>query len=231
MYLLNTPITIEWELLATATPPALSALDLIIIDPLGNQTYLDAPIDAGDYTAPTALLNGTVNYIITPQYEGFWRIRLVTGTSDDYTILSKVEMQVFDSTITTAPYSSQTGEPTPYDINYYLQGYIVSGEVYGSFVASRSVSIDGSHSDHKAVAEESPEFDETVLLILHNGTQIGTITFPVASLTGTIVMNSQLVAIGDRLQIKVGPGTADARIRDISINLVGCCTVVPCTVF
>ncbi len=231
MYLLNADTTIEWVILPTPdVPPAYGDLDLLIIYPNGTVAYVDSPIPIGDYTPPDAVNPGSVTYQITPSLEGLYRIRLVVGTSTDYQILSKVEMFVFDNTTVTSPYSDEIGRPAPYDINFYLQGYIVPSEIYGTFVASRTIAIDTNSPGAQAIAEEGPEFFITTLNILHNESQIGTIVFGIDEVIGTITINSQLISPGDKLQIQVDSGVVDGRLRDIAINLVGCCTVVPCTV-
>ncbi len=230
MYLLNAPTTLEWDLSETSSPPALGDLDLLFIDPTGIVTYVTAPFQAGNYTPPTSETPGNITYEFSPNLEGFWRIRLVTGDSNSYQILSKVEMFVFDNTTTTSPYTDEIGRPAPYDINFYLQGFVVPNEIYGTFVASRTISIDTNAPGSRAICETTGEFFDTQFLILHNGTQIGTIDFAKESNDGVIAINPQLISIGDKLQIKVGAGVADERLSDIAINLVGCCTVVPCTV-
>lgn len=96
MYLLGKEVTIEWEILATDNPPALGDLDFITISPVGLKTYTEAPVDSEDYLPPTSTENGLITQKFTPESEGLWRIHLVTGTEDDYQILSKVEMQVFE---------------------------------------------------------------------------------------------------------------------------------------
>lgn len=230
MYLLGKATTIEWEILATVSPPTLQELDLLVIDPFGNTEYSSSAIAPEDYTPPTADTNGVVKYVITPSSEGFWRIRLVTGTPSQHEILSKVEMYVFDNTTVTSPYSDDIGKPTPYDINYYLQGYVVAGELFGSFVASRSISLAADAPGSRAICEDTAEFFDLTLLIKKNGIEVGNIVFPAESYQGTISLDPTLIAPGDKLQIFVGVGIADERIKDIAINLVGCCTIVPCTV-
>lgn len=230
MYLLSQEVTLEWELSPTETPPGLGDLDLVIIDPNGAQQYVQAPILSENYTAPTDTLPGNVTYLFTPNLEGFWRIRLVTGTSTDYQILSKMEMFVFDNTEVTSPFSDDIGRPTPYDINYYLQGFVVPGEIYGSFVASRSISLAEDVPGSVAICETSGDFFNTEFDIMHNGSVVGSVVFTPGSLVGTVTCNSLLMVAGDKLQIRVSNTTDDA-ISDIAINIVGCCTVVPCTVF
>jgi len=230
MYLLNNATTIEWEILATVSPPDLADLDLLVIDPNGITEYKESPIDIANYIPPTETTTGKVTYVITPQLEGFWRIRLVRGTSSQYQIMSKVEMYVFDNTTVTSPYSEDIGKPTPYDINYYLQGYVVPNELYGTFVASRTISIAENSPGAKAICEDTAEFFITTFNILHNGSQIGSIVFGIEAYSGVITISPVVISAGDKLQIQVATGTADARIKDIAINLVGCCTIVPCTV-
>lgn len=230
MYLLSREVTLEWELLKTTNPPALGALDLIYINPLGEERYVVAPLLPQNYVPPTSTTPGNTSTTFTPHLEGFWRIRLVTGTADNYVILSKMEMFVFDSTTVTSPFSDDIGRPAPYDINFYLQGFMVSGEIYGSFAASRSISLDENVPGSIAICEVPSKFFQTELDIVHNGTIIGSITFPPNALFGTIVCQPVLMSIGDKLQIKV-TGALDEYINDVAINIVGCCTVVPCSVF
>lgn len=230
MYLLSQEVTLEWQLLKTENVIALGALDLIYINPLGEETYVVAPLLSENYTAPTSDTAGSVTELFTPELEGFWRIRLVTGNSEDYAILAKMEMYVFDSTTTTSPYSVEIGKPTPYDINYYLQGFVVANEIYGSFVASRTISLAEDVPGSVAICETVGAFFNSEFEIIQNDTVIGTITFLPNSFIGTIVCAPVLLQPGDKLKIKVATNT-DAAISDIAINIVGCCSVVPCTVF
>lgn len=230
MYLLSTPTEIQWEIDPTVSPPALADLDLLIINPEGNVQYVEAPLQAGDYTLPTATTNGRILYNFTPTLEGFWRIRLVIGTPDSYNILSKVEMFVFDNTTVTTPYNDDIGKPAPYDVSYYLQGFVVPGEIYGSFVASRTITFAENAPGSRAICETTAQFFPLTLDILHNTVKVGEINFATESFIGVITLSPLVVSIGDKLQIRVGLGVADERISDMSINLVGCCTVVPCTV-
>ena len=230
MYLLNAATTIEWDIQKTVSPPALGDLDLIFIDPAGGVTYVDAPLTVDQYTAPTETTNGSILYDFTPQLEGFWRIRLVVGTPSSYHIISKVEMYVFDSTTVTTPYNDDIGKPAPYDVNYYLQGFVVPGEIYGTFVASRTITFAQNAPSSRAICETFANFFPLTLNILHNTVKVGEVNFATESYVGVITIDPIVVSIGDKLQIQVGLGVADEYISDIAINLVGCCTVVPCTV-
>jgi len=103
MYLLGAAAKITWVIEATATPPVLADLDVLLINPEGTEVYLNSPIAAGDYTAPTDTIDGSASYTLTPDIEGLWKILLVIGTASSYTQLSKVEMQVLDNATTTNP--------------------------------------------------------------------------------------------------------------------------------
>ena len=230
MYLLNAEATIQWELLPTATPPVLADLDLILISPHGDTTYLDAPIDVADYTAPTDTLNGEVIYRFTPQIEGFWRIRLVTGDSANYRILSKVEMFVFDSTTSTTPHADEVGRSLPYDINFFMQGFIVPNEVFGIYVASRHITLATDAPNSEAVAKEFANTIQTTFKVFHNDAEIGAVVFSPQSKIGAITINPTIIVPGDYISVITQGSTVDPAISDIAINLVGCCTVVPCTV-
>lgn len=229
MYLLNAEATIQWELLPTENPPALADLDILILSPYGDSAYTDSAIPAIDYTPPTDTTVGEVIYKITPQIEGLWRIRLCTGTSTNYKILSKVEMFVFDNATSTTPYNDTIGKPYPYDINFYLQGYLVPTEIYGIFVASRNITLATNAPGSEAVAEAFPAKHQTVLKIFHNDNEIGSITFPVLSKIGIIAVQPVVIIPGDKIQVVAQNTLMDSNIKDIAINLVGCCTVVPCS--
>lgn len=230
MYLLSREVVLEWELLKTTSAPALGDLDLIFINPLGEETYVVAPLLPENYTPPTSLTVGTITSTFTPQIEGFWRIRLVTGIPSDYQILSKMEMYVFDNTTVTSPFSDDVGKPAPYDISFYLQGFVVSNEIYGSFASTRTIALDANVPQSVAICETPCKYFNTEFDILLNGTRIGGIVFTPNSYVGTITCEPTLIVIGDKLQIKVTP-TIDDYITDVAISIVGCCTVVPCTVF
>jgi hypothetical protein len=106
MYLLGAVATITWEIEATATPPALADLDLVIINPEGTEVYVNSAITAGNYTAPSEFVPGSATYAFSPDIEGLWRVRLVVGTVSSYTELSRVELQVLDSSSSTNPVAS-----------------------------------------------------------------------------------------------------------------------------
>lgn len=101
MYLLGAATEVTWSFSSTAL--TVSDLDVITINPEGVEVYLEAPIALSDFTAATAEQPGTATFPITPDIEGLWKLRLVTGTEFSYTHLSKVEMFVLDNTTALNP--------------------------------------------------------------------------------------------------------------------------------
>ena len=97
MYLIDTQITINWEIMPYAESPELSALDLVITKPDGTSEYLSSPILVDDYIPTTATTNGLVAYRVTPDFPGLWKVSLVIGDNNNHQILSQVDMFVFSS--------------------------------------------------------------------------------------------------------------------------------------
>lgn len=230
MYLLGNPTTIDWVLGVTPNTLLFSDLNLVIIDPLGTSTFLTSPIAEADFTAPTEFVEGAASYVITPNLEGFWRIRLVTGTADSYKILSKVEMQVFDNVSVINPYSPEIGKPIPYDLSYYMQGYMVPSEMVGQISVNRDIVLAENDVRNKAYADVAPTVEEQVFLISHNGVQIGTITFALNSKVGVVLISYRLLAAGEVVSISVAPGVIDYAIKDVSVTLTGCSEVSACSI-
>lgn len=109
MYLLDTEVTINWELLPYTTAPALADLHLVIIDPNNISKFLESPIGSEDYTPPTETTNGQVFYRITPDIPGLWKTGLVIGSPDNYLLLSEVDMFVFGRIQNTPSYRVPIG--------------------------------------------------------------------------------------------------------------------------
>ena len=229
MYLLNAETEIAWELGVTASTIALADLDLLIIDPEGITTYIDAPIDVGRFTAPTELLAGSASYLFTPIYEGLYRIRLVIGTSLSYKILSKVEMYIIDNTSVVRPFSPEIGRPVPYDIAFYLQGFVVPNEMFGSFIATRDVHISSLETGHKASSTTVPLNGDHIFNIYHNLNVVGTVTFAQNDPSGSFSVPDIHLLPSDTLRIFTG-GSVDANVRDVSITIVGCSDVSDCSI-
>lgn len=230
MYLLSNPTTIEWVLGPTPNTLLFSDLSLVIIDPLGTSTWVQSPIAEVDFVAPTELLEGSASYVITPEIEGFWRVRLVTGTADSYKILSKVEMQVFDNVSVINPYSPEIGKPIPYDLAFYMQGYVVSAEDCGQITISRDMVMAENDVRHLANCIVAPTLEVQVIQMYHNGVQFGTITFELLATTGVVLNEYKLLIPGDVITLKTAPGVVDYSIRDISIVLTACSEVSACEV-
>lgn len=228
MYLLGSEVTLDWVLSETPLTVLLSDLDLVIIDPEGTSTYLDAPIDISLFIPPTVTTVGSVSYLFTPNKEGLYKIRLVKGTADSYTVLSKMEMYILDNTTVVSPYSPEIGKPVPYDVCYFMQGYMVATEIVGSYAATRDVVFAANSIRNIAIAEVAPNTVDQLFSIKHEGVVIGTITFTVNSKIGVVVMNELLLSKNERLQITVNPGSVDYAIRDVSVTLVGCTSISSC---
>lgn len=228
MYLLNAATTVEWVISPTATVIVNTDLDLRITDPEGTVTYVDSPIAAEDFTAPTVDTPGSASYDFTPDIEGLWKIQLVIGTANNYVVLSKVDFYVLDNTTTVNPFSPELGKPAPYDICFFMQGYMVADEIVGSYVASRDIVLAANAEFNIARARIAPDTQLQGFTILHNGLAIGTIDFDVGEEIGTITNIARLISRGDLIQIQVNSGSIDWTIRDVSVTLVGCSSIQDC---
>lgn len=103
MYLTNSSITIEWVLGMTPNTLLVSDLDIITVDPDKSVEYLTAPIAIGDFTAPTATTEGLASYVIQPNSDGLWTVRVVVGTINSHQILSELDLQVQTGQTTVNP--------------------------------------------------------------------------------------------------------------------------------
>ena len=226
MYLLNQQVNLEWELLATASPPILADLDLIIITPEGISTYYDAPFSAGNYTAPTATVNGLLTHPFTPVLEGLYRLRLVTGTSADYQILSRSDAMVFDRTSNTAPYNEWVGKTIPYDIQFSMQGFFVPDEIMGLFVASRVINIDIGAPGSTAAVVVPATASATTLDIMKDDEVVGDVHFPLLAFEGVVTIPNFFTLNPDETLRLRTRGTVDSNLRDIAVNINARVTIV-----
>ena len=80
MYLVNTTITVNWEIPATVITYLLEDFDISIKPPDRISTYIDNAILAENYLAPTPTTDGLVAYDFTPDEVGLWTITLSSGT-------------------------------------------------------------------------------------------------------------------------------------------------------
>ena len=228
MYLLNAEVTVRWEIEPIDVAPALADLDVIIEPPTGQKQYLDSPILLVDYVPPTPVDGGYAVYRITPQYVGAWVIRLVIGDETSYEIHSNTAMEVFDRTRSTLASHDDIGKRFPYDISFYLQGYLVPNEIFGVFVATRYVTLYEDSVHNQAVAEAAPIHTNTTFKIFHNDTEVGAIMFVPENKVGLITIQSLTLSPGDKLQVVTQNTALDPYLKDVSVTLVGCCTVVAC---
>lgn len=97
MFIKNTLYTFTWRLDKTATPLVAADYDIHLIEsPLGV-TYTNG--DLTSYTAPTETTYGFAYYELTPDAAGLWRMQLVTGTDESWTVLGKRYAWVFDAAL------------------------------------------------------------------------------------------------------------------------------------
>lgn len=225
MHLLNQETDILWEVLATTNAPLLTDLSAIVMKPDGSTQFIENPFTLADYTAPTDLTAGSLAWKITPTIEGMWKVRLVAGVADNYLILSKVELYVHDNTTVTVPYNENIGKTLPYDISFYMQGYLVPNELFGVFTAVRPMKLLSTNENHVAHTEAAAHFLETTLDILHNDTPVGTVVFSVLDPVGVVTLPHILLGRGEQLKVKSG-SLLDEQLRDISISLSALCTVL-----
>ncbi len=94
MYLINTEITINWEIPATTFVYTLDSWDIIVKKPDGSQEYFDAAILIADYLAPTTTTNGYVSYRVTPDTLGLWQIALTSGLGSLHYYYYEYKLQI-----------------------------------------------------------------------------------------------------------------------------------------
>lgn len=118
----------------------------------------------------------------------------------------------------------------PYDMAFYIKELTTASDIVGSIMFPRQVSVSAFAPDSVARCETPP--DANVSLTLRSASteiDVGTVTFPASTSTGTIVWNDDVTfEVGDRLQVRT-QGTINSVIRDISIVIVGCAPATACT--
>ena len=93
MYLADTELTITWPLdNVTGGVIVQSALNVVVTDSDGATTYYDGATTG--WVEPTATSIGSVSYVVTPATTGTWLVRLVTGVSSDYVVVSECRFTV-----------------------------------------------------------------------------------------------------------------------------------------
>lgn len=96
MYLVNTPLTVNWTIPATIYTIDRASFDIIIKPPAGNVSYQNSAIAVEDYIAPTINTNGIVTFQFTPDSTGLWVIALTDGTEDLNTFYYDYKLQIND---------------------------------------------------------------------------------------------------------------------------------------
>jgi len=92
MYIINTPISFEFPLPPSGSPPAQSEYDIAVFTPAGVRTYTDNVLTT--YNAPTATSEGYATYTHTPNALGRWRYTISTGVEGNYVEHSAIEIYV-----------------------------------------------------------------------------------------------------------------------------------------
>ena len=87
MFLVGNPILIKWVLAPTGTPLLESDYDLALVDAPLNGTYTDAGLT--NYVAPTATTPGIIEYTLTVNTAGFYKVQLTTGTAAAHTLIDE----------------------------------------------------------------------------------------------------------------------------------------------
>ena len=104
MYLLDSEITVRWQILPSDIIIDREDLDLLITSPDGSTHYLASAILPQNYTPYSATSPGLAKYKITPNVEGKWVMSLVIGDKSSYQVLSQVDIFVFDRVYSTPEY-------------------------------------------------------------------------------------------------------------------------------
>jgi hypothetical protein len=97
MFLKDTEIQVNWLIPATVAIYAHSDFDVIVRRPDGSSQYIDGPIPAEDYIAPTVNTTGGVTYRFTPDVTGVWLIILTLGDAPDSDLYNEYFLRVSEA--------------------------------------------------------------------------------------------------------------------------------------
>jgi len=107
-----------------------------------------------------------------------------------------------------------------YEVPLSIQGTLTANAKVLNFVAVRSYSLPASLTGSYAKAGTTASGSST-LTITKNGTSIGSITFAASATNGTFSFTSAVTFSAGDLLVITAPGTADATLADLAINLLG----------
>lgn len=105
-----------------------------------------------------------------------------------------------------------------YDVEFLYEGHLsdIAGPL--NFLAMRQLLLPAAGPHQAYIATPASAHDQ-VLPVMHNETQIGTVTFPVDSNAGTVAITvDETILLGDRLAIGA-PGTIDGVAAQMTIGL------------
>ncbi len=97
MFIVDTTITVNWILQATAVSYIYSDFDVEIKKPDGDGDYYESAIIEEDFIAPTVSTNGAISYDFTPDQEGVWIVVLTSGVSALHGIHMEYTLRVSSS--------------------------------------------------------------------------------------------------------------------------------------
>jgi hypothetical protein len=108
----------------------------------------------------------------------------------------------------------------PYDIMLFFPGPQDDGQLLVELVFVRHVAFPDDLTGSEAYAGAAATA-ETVMKLLRNDVEVGTLTFAMASQTGTFdLTGGALFEAGDRLAV-TAPATADTTLADVALGLKG----------
>jgi hypothetical protein len=108
----------------------------------------------------------------------------------------------------------------PYDVMVFFPGTQEDGQLLVELVFVRAVAFPEDLAGSEAYAGAAP-VAEAVMKLLKNDVEVGTVTFAVASQTGTFELaGGALFEAADRLAV-TAPATADTTLADVALGLKG----------
>jgi hypothetical protein len=115
--------------------------------------------------------------------------------------------------------SAFTWAPLPFDIAQFINGKPLASEILVKVIFPRAVSFPANFSGSYAKCVVAPTAS-TVLTVLKNGVNVGTLTFAAAGTTGTFSTSALSFSAADLLVIQA-PASVDATFADFACTLTG----------
>lgn len=110
----------------------------------------------------------------------------------------------------------QTGH---YDVGFFVAGLMTASELVGMLVATRDFTIPVSATGSRAKSNAASTGDVS-LTLKKNGSSFGTVRFNISATGSFTVASATAFAPGDILTLEA-PGSADATLAGVAINLMG----------